>query len=142
MRKYIGGLGALLLVAAFFLQAQQTGVLSPPVPPPAPVKAELKFAILGDTGTGGKPQYEIGQKLTAYRMTFPFEFVIMLGDNMYGGENPRDFVNKFEKPYDALLKAGVKFYASLGNHDVPERQTGYKLFNMGGERYYTFKPKD
>jgi hypothetical protein len=103
---------------------------------------EVKFAILGDTGTGGKEQYEIGQKLTATRGTFPFEFVIMLGDNMYGGESARDFQNKFEKPYEALLSTGIKFYASLGNHDVPERQIAYKPFNMGGQRYYTFKPKD
>jgi 3',5'-cyclic AMP phosphodiesterase CpdA len=61
---------------------------------------------------------------------------------MYGGESARDFQNKFEKPYNALLTMGVKFYASLGNHDVPERQTAYKQFNMGGQRYYTFKPKD
>jgi predicted MPP superfamily phosphohydrolase len=102
----------------------------------------LKFAILGDTGTGGKQQYEVGAKLNAVRGTFPFEFVIMLGDNMYGGESAKDFQNKFEKPYQPLLAAGVKFYASLGNHDVPERQTIYKPFNMGGQRYYTFKPKD
>ena len=103
---------------------------------------QLKFAILGDTGTGGRQQYEIGQKLTATRGTFPFEFVLLLGDNMYGGENAKDFQTKFEKPYEALLKTGIKFYASLGNHDVPERQISYKLFNMDGKRYYTFKPKD
>jgi predicted MPP superfamily phosphohydrolase len=75
-------------------------------------------------------------------MKFPFEFVIMLGDNMYGGESARDFENKFEKPYAPLLSAGIKFYASLGNHDVPDRQIAYKLFNMEGKRYYTFKPMD
>ena len=58
------------------------------------------------------------------------------------GESAKDFQNKFEKPYQALLSTGIKFYASLGNHDVPERQIVYKPFNMGGQRYYTFKPKD
>jgi len=33
----------------------------------------------------------------------------------------------------------VKFYAALGNHDDPT-QVNYKLFNMNGERYYSFKP--
>jgi hypothetical protein len=36
-----------------------------------------------------------------------------------------------------MLDAGVKFYASLGNHDDPN-QRFYKPFNMGGERYYTY----
>jgi 3',5'-cyclic AMP phosphodiesterase CpdA len=140
----------LLFALLFQVQAQpQTRPLVEPRPAApvataqeAPKQPELKFAILGDTGTGGKEQYEVGQKLTATRGTFPFEFVIMLGDNMYGGESARDFKNKFEKPYEALLSTGIKFYASLGNHDVPERQIAYKPFNMGGERYYTFKPKN
>jgi hypothetical protein len=135
----------LILVALVNLQAQQPR----PAPqaqvatsPAAPQTPELKFAILGDTGTGSKPQYEVGQKLATTRATFPFEFVIMLGDNMYGGENTKDFQNKFEKPYAPLLAAGVKFYAALGNHDVPDKQIAYKGFNMGGKRYYTFKPKN
>ena len=68
---------------------------------------------------------------------FPFEFVIMLGDNIYGSERPQDFVAKFEKPYKPLLDAKVPFYAALGNHDDPT-QRYYKPFNMNGERYYTF----
>ena len=39
---------------------------------------------------------------------------------MYGGQTPADFVKKFEQPYAPLLAAGVKFQASLGNHDRPE----------------------
>src|SRR5687768_10616009 len=73
----------------------------------------LRFAVMGDTGTGAKTQYQIAQRLAGSRAKFPFEFVIMLGDNLYGGEAPKDFQNKFEKPYQALLSAGVKFYASL-----------------------------
>ena len=65
--------------------------------------------------------------------------MILLGDNMYGGESPSDFVRKFEQPYKPILDAGVKFYASLGNHDQRE-QRYYKLFNMGGKLYYTFNP--
>ena len=65
----------------------------------------------------------------------------MLGDNMYGSERAIDFVNKFEKPYKPLLDAGVKFYASLGNHDDPS-QRFYERFNMEGKRYYNFRKKD
>jgi len=98
----------------------------------------VRFAVIGDNGTGAKPQYEIGQKMDRYRQQFPFDFVVMLGDNIYGGNSPSDYKRKFEEPYKALLDAGVKFFASLGNHDNPNERF-YKLFNMGGKRYYTFK---
>jgi len=39
-----------------------------------------------------------------------------------------------------LLAAGVKFYATLGNHDEMQADyhVNYKDFNMGGKRYYNF----
>jgi predicted phosphodiesterase len=96
-----------------------------------------RFAVLGDTGTGDKPQYEIGRKLEEYRQRANFTFTIMVGDNIYGSERPQDFQKKFEIPYKPLLDAGVTFYAALGNHDDPN-QRFYKPFNMNGERFYTF----
>jgi hypothetical protein len=104
-------------------------------------KESLRFAVIGDTGTGERPQYQVGEQLARYHNVFPFEFVLMMGDNLYGGEKPRDFVQKFEKPYEALTGQGVKFYATLGNHDDPN-QRAYKGFNMNGKRYYTLKPGD
>ena len=95
----------------------------------------LKFAVIGDNGTGGRPQFEIGQQMAALRATFPFEFVLMMGDNLY---NAQDFSAKFERPYAALLAAGVKFYAAIGNHDEPAADVRYPGFNMNGARYYTF----
>ncbi len=100
-------------------------------------KDSTRFAVIGDTGTGDKPQYEIGRKLEEYRQKVNFNFTIMVGDNIYGSERPQDFQNKFELPYKALLDAKVTFYAALGNHDDPN-QRFYKPFNMNGERFYTF----
>ena len=98
----------------------------------------MRFAVIGDSGTGGSAQIRVAERLEAARKLFPFTFTLMLGDNLYGSERPDDFVDKFERPYKALLDAGVKFYASLGNHDDPN-QRFYKPFNMNGERYYSFK---
>jgi 3',5'-cyclic AMP phosphodiesterase CpdA len=97
----------------------------------------LKFAAIGDNGTGESPQHEIAAQMARLHATFPFDLVIMLGDNMYGGQQPSDFVKKFEAPYAPLLQAGVKFQASLGNHDRPEN-VSYKPFNMNGQRYYSY----
>ncbi len=96
----------------------------------------LKFAVIGDAGTGGRPQYEVAARMAEVRTRFPFELVLMLGDNLYGGEGPRDRARKFERPYQALLEAGVTFYAVLGNHDE-RAQRFYPPFNMHGRTYYS-----
>jgi Calcineurin-like phosphoesterase len=135
-------------------QASATQSARPVGPAPATVKppaasgagaviaptaeSSIRFAVLGDTGTGDRPQYQVGEELAKARGVFPFEFVIMLGDNMYGSERPQDYLRKFELPYKAILDAKVPFYASLGNHDDPN-QRFYRPFNMNGERYYSFK---
>ena len=102
----------------------------------------VRFAVIGDSGTGEREQYEVAKEMEIYRQKVGFDFVIMLGDNIYGGHRPKDFAEKFEQPYKPLLDAGVKFYASLGNHDDPNDERLYKPFNMGGERYYTFQKGD
>jgi len=98
----------------------------------------VRFAVIGDMGTGEKPQYEVAEQMVRSRRKFPFEFVIALGDNLYGGSNPSDYKSKFEQPYKLLLEAGVNFYAVLGNHDSPNERF-YKPFNMNGQKYYTYK---
>jgi predicted phosphodiesterase len=102
----------------------------------------VRFAVIGDSGTGRLEQYEVAEQMELYREKVNFDFVIMLGDNIYGGHRPDDFRRKFEAPYRILLDAGVKFYAALGNHDNPNDERLYKPFNMGGQRYYTFKKGD
>jgi hypothetical protein len=129
MRKLIAA-SLVALAAVGWVAAAQDSQL-----PGAP--ASVKFAVIGDNGTGATAQYEVGRQMVAARERFPFEFVIMLGDNIYGRKQPKDYVDKFERPYAPLLQAGVPFFAALGNHDDPD-QRFYKGFNMGGERYYTF----
>jgi len=101
----------------------------------------VKFAVIGDNGTGDQPEYQVADQMVAFRRQFPFDMVIMLGDNMYGGQKPEDFVQKFERPYKPLLDAGVRFFATLGNHDNQSNRS-YKLFNMEGQRYYTYVRKN
>ena len=124
-------LGAALWLAAPAIRAAQD--LAIPLEPDS-----VRFAVVGDFGNGGTAQYEVGKQMTAFQQKSMFSFVITLGDNLYGDEQPRDFARKFEVPYKALLDANVNFYASLGNHDDPN-QRFYKPFNMEGNRYYTFK---
>jgi predicted phosphodiesterase len=116
--------GFLLLVS---VAAQQTAL---------PNKTgSLKFAVIGDMGTGDAMQLQTGVQLTQMRQKFPYEFVIMLGDNVYGTQ---DFGKKFEIPYKALIDQKVPFYAALGNHD-DQNEVAYKYYNMNGKRYYAFE---
>jgi hypothetical protein len=117
--------------AVFFL-----GILATAVAGDLPLKqGSVRFAVIGDMGTGDKPQYEIAAQMERSRETTMFDFVLTLGDNIYGA---KDMEKKFETPYKPLLDAGVKFYASLGNHDNPNERF-YKPFNMGEKRYYSFR---
>src|SRR6185436_13587282 len=73
---------------------------------PLPNKPDsLKFAAMGDNGTGDRAQLETAEQMVKTHAAFPFDLVIMLGDNMYGGQSPADFVKKFEQPYGPLLTA-------------------------------------
>jgi len=108
----------------------------------APIgKDSVKFLVIGDSGTGDKGQYDTAAQMWAAHAVFPYEFAIMLGDNLYGSERPQDFVSKFERPYKPLLDANIPFYASLGNHDDPN-QRFYKNFGMGGKRFYSYQKGD
>ena len=129
MRRVVVLAGLMIVMSSADFWAQDLSV---------PNRAEsLKFAAIGDNGTGEQPEYDIGRQMDVWRRRFPFDMVIMLGDNIYGSQRPADFVQKFEKPFKALLDNGVKFYASLGNHDN-RANDAYTPFNMGGQRYYTF----
>jgi 3',5'-cyclic AMP phosphodiesterase CpdA len=98
-------------------------------------KDSVRLAVFGDAGRGSKDQYDLGAVIAEYHQAFPFDTVLLTGDNIYGPDGPADMRNKFELPYKALLDGGVKFYASLGNHDT-SNQKSYALFNMKGEEYY------
>ena len=98
----------------------------------------VRFAVIGDSGRGDAAQQQIADRMVEWRSKFPFAFVLMLGDNIYDGNSAQDYEAKFEKPYAALLEAGVTFHAAIGNHD-DSSQIQYAPFNMGGRRYYTFR---
>ena len=102
-------------------------------------EGSLKFGILGDFGSGSKSQYQMAEEMSKFHDRFKYDIVVLVGDNLYGSERPQDFTTKFEIPYKRLIDAGVKFYASLGNHDARE-QRFYKPFNMDGKLYYAFSP--
>jgi len=117
-------------------------------PAAAPEPVVLRFAVIGDSGTGDEHQYRIAAQMAAWHDRLPYELVLMLGDNVYGafwgGGNQKDFEEKFDKPYAELLRRGVVFRAALGNHDMREDDGRHLIearerFHIEGPQgYYSF----
>ncbi|ODG98700.1 metallophosphoesterase [Nostoc sp. KVJ20] len=109
-----------------------------------PVKKDLllRFLSVADTGTGAKGQYAVAGAMNAYHKQNPYNLVVLAGDNIYNNGEIEKINAVFERPYQSLLKQGVKFQACLGNHDIRtangDPQVKYAGFNMKGRRYYTF----
>jgi predicted MPP superfamily phosphohydrolase len=128
----------LIWTGAAVVRAIQSSAESP-VPLPNQ-DGSFKFCVLGDFGVGDQKQFQLADQMASLHGRFKYDIVVTVGDNILGSERPQDFQKKFEIPYRPLMDAGVKFYASLGNHDSRE-QRFYKLFNMEGKLYYSFSPK-
>ena len=75
---------AAIVVASLGLLAAQ-GITLPNRPD------SLRFAIIGDSGTGSPSQYRVAKQLWASHAKYPYEFVLMMGDNLYGGNRDKDF---------------------------------------------------
>jgi len=61
----------------------------------------------------------------------PFDFVLMLGDNLYGREAPED-IGRNSSSLQSAFGLQRPFYAALGNHDNAQ-QTAYRLQHGGKE---------
>lgn len=101
-------------------------------------EGSVRFAVIGNSGTGTKEQYRLAELLSGYQEKLRFEFTLMLGGNIKGPVTPAALRERFEDPYEDLLDAAVKFYAVLGNEDDPGERS-YRPFGMAGQRFYSFK---
>lgn len=108
-----------------------------------PSQPLLRFVSLADTGTGAQGQYAVAEAMTHYHQQNPFDLAILGGDNIYNDGEIEKISAVFERPYEPLLRQGVKFQACLGNHDIRtengDPQVRYPGFNMDNRRYYTFR---
>lgn len=78
----------------------------------------LRFAVIGDFGTGEKRQQEVADRMCRWHSHRPFETVFTTGDNIYPDGDPDLFGERFHDVYRCLLDRGVRFRSVVGNHDV------------------------
>jgi tartrate-resistant acid phosphatase type 5 len=90
----------------------------PPVFRIAPEGKAIRAVAIGDFGTGSPSQLALAKVMQKYNAAHPFDFGLTLGDNFYprGVTSPDDtkWHDYWEVPYGPM---GIRFYASLGNHD-------------------------
>lgn len=89
---------------------------------PSPTLPRLRFAVIGDYGSGFVSQDLVAESMCRWRGDHPFRLVVTTGDNIYPDGSKVYFRDKFFEPYHCLLSAGVRFRASLGNHDHQTRR--------------------
>src|SRR5688572_28218522 len=76
---------------------QQAAPAAKPAAAPLPLTlpnkdGALKFGVMGDFGNGRREQYQLGEQMARVQSQFPFELMLTVGDNLYGGQRPNDFV--------------------------------------------------
>jgi 3',5'-cyclic AMP phosphodiesterase CpdA len=77
----------------------------------------LTFAVVGDTGTGGRQAVAVATSMAEAYARDPYGLVVHLGDICYYGRIEERFDDVFLRPYGPLIDAGVRVELAIGNHD-------------------------
>jgi acid phosphatase type 7 len=109
--------------------------------PPEGRAATVRFAVVGDSGTGREPE----DGIVAVLSSLAPDFVLHVGDAAYGSGTAREVQARFLAPF-APLTDHVPLYLALGNHDA-NTQGGEPLLDVlalptngsdGTEHFYSF----
>lgn len=133
-RDLLRGFATVGAVAAI----SKLGFAGEPTAPTGP--APVRFAMIGDWGSGDGGEAAVAERMAATHAGTPFDMVVTAGDNIYPNGSGENFGSHFERPFEALIKKDIRFYSCLGNHDIragEQAQLDYPLFNMGGRNYYS-----
>lgn len=84
-------------------------------------KPTLRVLVYGDAGNGGPEQYAVAKAMFARHSEKSFDFAVSTGDNQYITGTGDEVMKKvFADPYAQLIQAGLKFYQTIGNHDLED----------------------
>lgn len=124
-----------------------TKILPTPTLEDTPVPQQVRFAVIGDYGSGKDAEADVADLVISWEP----EFIITTGDNNYPDgrsetidQNIGQFFHEFIAPYQGNYGAGAqinRFFPSLGNHDwnSPGAEPYLEYFTLpGNERYYDF----
>ncbi len=118
----------------------------------------VAIAVIGDYGCDCPAQGRVARQLLRWHTSHPFQIVLTTGDNIYGknypgiwrylviwhkrGGHPALFPERFDRYYAPLIQRGVRFHATLGNHDLETARGKYLIRDrarfgiLGPQGYY------
>jgi len=133
------------LPAPTFTQAEL--LLTETLSPTPTVQAPIRFAVIGDYGSGNKNAHQVAELVKSWQP----DFILTTGDNNYpdGSRETIDhrigqFYHEYIHPYRGSYGKGAeqnRFFPTLGNHDwmSESAQPYFDYFELpNNERYYDF----
>jgi predicted phosphodiesterase len=130
MRRWLAiALTATLLSACGLFQSKPPPNGATQIKPTGGTGTTLRFAVIGDFGSGLPAQAAIAKRMCSYRNKHPFDTVITTGDNIYPDGSSSKFEDNFFGPMDCLLRDDVQFHGVLGNHDILRLQGRAEIYH-------------
>lgn len=83
----------------------------------------LRFAVLGDNGSGGRNQMAVARQMALSYQDSPYGLVLLAGDISYYGSIDDRWEEVFAEPYRPLIDAGVAWELAIGNHEIDEKKS-------------------
>jgi tartrate-resistant acid phosphatase type 5 len=133
------------LPAPTFTQAEL--LLTETLSPTPTVQAPIRFAVIGDYGSGNENAHQVAELVKSWQP----DFILTTGDNNYpdGSRETIDhrigqFYHEYIHPYRGSYGKGAeqnRFFPTLGNHDwmSESAQPYFDYFELpNNERYYDF----
>ena len=91
----------------------------------------LRFAVLGDNGSGGRNQMDVARQMAAAYERSPYGLVLLAGDISYYGSIADRWDDVFASPYRPLIDAGVSWDLAVGNHELEQAIAGEQTIAAG-----------
>lgn len=102
------------------------------VPFPADDRPVVRIAVAGDVGYSGFRGEATGRAIDAIADDDPFDYLLLLGDNVYPGGDPDKLPSTVFGPFAATLDRGTELLAILGNHDQSHAEAQVAALGMAG----------
>jgi tartrate-resistant acid phosphatase type 5 len=135
-----------LVLVGLLIQFRQSLLILPrvrvgPLHVEKPDINQLKFFVIGDSGSGRPEQGEVAKAMEVRCIAGgPFDAILMLGDNIYpsGVTSTEDplWQERIFQPYGSDCLDDLPIYAVLGNHDYKGNPAAQIEMTLVNKRWY------